>query len=246
MKTTNVLAILAPIGIVVAVLFTLLLAVAGLALPLAAALGVAAGAGAMTWLYRRSERAVASGLHLEVVGRDRQPRLHNMVDGLCDSHGFRRPALAVIHDPGRNALVFGRSPHRATLAVSTGLLDSLTRMELEGLLARELALANHAGVPAATVLVSVLSLLPAGLRSSLRPRLFVAHRVVLDDFGAVRLTRYPPGLAAALDKLSQGSTVIAGANGNSRHLWVADPSAEGPEGADLPTIDERVAALREL
>jgi hypothetical protein len=72
------------------------------------------------------------------------------------------------------------------------------------------------------------------------------QRPMLDDFDAVRFTRYPPGLAAALDKLASGSTVIAGAGRTSGHLWVAPPLAMGATASDQPTIDARAAALREL
>jgi hypothetical protein len=122
----------------------------------------------------------------------------------------------------------------------------LHRVELEGLLARELALANHDGLPATTVLVSILAIVPTGVRARVLAWFLGAHRAVLDDFGAVRFTRYPPGLAAALDALARGSTVVAGASRASRHLWVATPTAGELAGPDNPTIDERVAALREL
>ena len=169
-----------------------------------------------------------------------------MIDGLCDSHGFRRPRLAIVEDDARNALVYGRSHDRATLVVTTGLRDALTRMELEGLLARELALATHDGLPGATVAAGILGLLPGSLRSSLLTWWIGEQRSMLDDFDAVRFTRYPPGLAAALDKLAGASTFVAGAGRYGGHLWVAPPTATGSPAPTQPTIDARAAALREL
>jgi hypothetical protein len=73
---------------------------------------------------------------------------------------------------------------------------------------------------------------------------------MLDDFGAVQFTRYPPGLAAALDRMSEGSTVVAGAGRTSAHLWVVPPDQLGDTAvspaSDQPTINARAAALREL
>ena len=246
MKTPRVALVLAPVALVVAVIVLVAVALIGMPWWLALALGIAVGGANAAAFYFRSEDAAVGRVRLRVVTSEDEPRLHNMVDGLCDSHGFRRPALALIDDGNLNALVFGRSPARATLAITTGLRDSLSRLELEGLLARELTLATHDGLPAATVLVPLLSVMPKGARRRVVAWFLGHHRAVLDDFGAVRLTRYPPGLAAALDKLARASTVIAGAGPTSGHLWVATPTAAGLNDLDSATIDERVAALREL
>jgi heat shock protein HtpX len=246
MKSTRVALLLAAPAVAVAIIVAVVIGVIGLPIWLAVVVGIVAGALLAALISARSEAAIAADLPLRMVSTADEPRLHNMVDGLCDSHGFRHPTIAVIDDPGRNALVYGRRLEHATLAVTQGLLDSLNRMELEGLLARELALANHHGLPAATVLVPLLSLVPGGTRERLVDWFLGEHRTVLDDFDAVRLTRYPPGLVAALDRLGQGSTVVRGAKRTSSHLWVAAPTAAGPLTPDTPTIDERIEALREL
>ncbi|HEX7096984.1 MAG TPA: hypothetical protein VF183_13945 [Acidimicrobiales bacterium] len=245
MRTVRVPVVLAPVGVLVgvvvfvALLFVLPVLVAVLA-------GVLAGVAVAVVLYLRSEAAVIGSMRLRVVDEDDEPRLHNMIDGLCDSHGFRRPTLAIIDDPARNAVVFGRRHDRVTLAITAGLRDALTRMELEGLLARELALATHRSLPGATVMVPVLTLLPGSLRERVVIWLLGEHRAMLDDFGAVRFTRYPPGLAGALDKLADASTVVAGAGRTSGHLWVAPPIDASVQASDQPTIHTRAAALREL
>jgi hypothetical protein len=96
------------------------------------------------------------------------------------------------------------------------------------------------------VLVPILAMLPASLRSPISSWFVGDQRTFLDDFDAVRFTRYPPGLAAALDKLAEGSTVVPGAGRTSGYLWVVPPSAAGSPAPDTPTIDARAAALREL
>jgi heat shock protein HtpX len=249
MRAVRAPALLAPIGVIVAIVVAAILLIV---LPpiVAVLIGIVVGVGVAASFYVRADSAVVGSLRLEPVSDDDEPRLQNMIDGLCDSHGFRRPRLALIDDPARNAVVFGRSPADVTLAITTGLRDALTRMELEGLLARELALATHPGLSGATVLVPVLGVLPSGVRSRLTEWYVGADRVLLDDFGAVRFTRYPPGLAAALDKMGEASTVVAGAGRASAHLWVVPPdqqtSAAVSPALDQPTIHARADALREL
>ena len=249
LRTVRVPVLLAVIAVPLAIVVALVLF---LLLPpiVAVLLGVLAGVAVAAWFYARAEHAVVGALRVVPVDDDSEPRLQNMIDGLCDSHGFRRPRLALIVDPALNAVVYGRSPAHVTLAVTTGLRDALTRMELEGLLARELALATHDGLAGATVLVPVLGVLPGGLRARVTRWFVGEHRALLDDFGAVRFTRYPPGLAAALDRMAAASTVVAGAGRASAHLWVVPPDQQNraavSPASDQPTIHERVDALREL
>jgi heat shock protein HtpX len=246
MKAIGVPALLVPIGLAIAVVVALILIVVGAPLVVAVPVAVVLGAAVAVGFFLAAEPAVVGKLQVRIVDDIDEPRLYNMVDGLCDSHGFRQPTLAVVHDDAQNAVVYGRTADRATLAVTSGLLAQASRMELEGLLARELALANHPGLPAATVLVPILRVLPAGLRARVLGWFLGAQRTVLDDIGAVRYTRYPPGLVAALDALGRGSTVVAGAGHASSHLWVVTPTATASAGLPTPTIDERIAALREL
>ena len=237
--------LVAPVCAVPAVVLVAVLALIGaptvvLALPVLAA--VALG----VWLIRSSEQAVIGGLAMRPATETDQPRLFNMADGLCDSHGFRRPALFVIDDDGRNAVVYGRRGDRASLAVTRGWLDAMSRMGLEGLLARELARCNSPALPTATVAASVARVLPGGLRGRLVRRVTGAHRAMLDDFEAVGLTRYPPGLADALATLNEGTPAVRGAGPFTVHLWVTPPVAGRSILGEIAPLDLRVDALREL
>jgi heat shock protein HtpX len=245
MRVVRVPLLLFVVGAVIASVVTLAL-VFILPMVVAIIVGLVAGVAAAAFVYLRSDAAVLGSLQPEFVDQIDEPRLHNMIDGLCDSHGFRRPRLALVDAAACNAMVYGRSHEHTTLVVTTGLRDALTRMELEGLLARELALATHDGLAGATVVVPLLGLMPESLRTSLLTWWIGAQRSMLDDFDAVRFTRYPPGLAAALDKLAGASTVVAGAGRYGGHLWVAPPTEAGSPAPTQPTIDARAAALREL
>jgi heat shock protein HtpX len=66
-------------------------------------------------------------------------RLHNLVEGLCIASGLPAPAVYVVDDPAPNAFATGRNPSHAAIAVTTGLLEKMNRVELEGVLAHELS-----------------------------------------------------------------------------------------------------------
>jgi heat shock protein HtpX len=64
-------------------------------------------------------------------------RLHNLVEGLCIASGLPKPRIYIVDDPAPNAFATGRNPRHAAIAVTTGLLEKLNRVELEGVLAHE-------------------------------------------------------------------------------------------------------------
>ena len=66
-------------------------------------------------------------------------RLHNLVEGLCIAAGLPKPRVYIVEDPAPNAFATGRSPKHAAIAVTTGLLEKLNRVELEGVVAHELS-----------------------------------------------------------------------------------------------------------
>lgn len=67
------------------------------------------------------------------------PRLHQLVQELSRRGGLPMPRLFLVPAPTPNAFATGRSPERAALAVTSGLLELLEERELEGVLAHELA-----------------------------------------------------------------------------------------------------------
>jgi heat shock protein HtpX len=151
----------------------------------------------------------------------------------------------VIEDPSPNALSFGLDPRHATLAVTRGLLDTLSRIELEGVLARELArIKNHETRPA-TVAVAVLTVVgPVRPVADRVRRIAMATPAVAADASGVAITRYPPGLAAALGKLRAAGAAVAAGSPATAHLWVEPPVA--PDPVSHPPLEERIQALREL
>lgn len=206
--------------------------------PGAVAAFLAVGGALGAWARLAGDRMVAAALG----GREADPRadarLWNLVEGLSIGAGVRQPRLVVVDSPGLNALAAGASASRAVLAVTTGLLEELKRVELEGVLAEEIYLIRHGHTRAATVLAATF-----GLGRSLA---VPADRDTLADLGAVSLTRYPPALAAALEKIDAKGAQVVAQTGRLASLWLADPRPGAPPGRGRMPLGERVEALREL
>jgi Zn-dependent protease with chaperone function len=73
-----------------------------------------------------------------------------------------------------------------------------------------------------------------------------ADRDARADQGAVGLTRYPPALAAALEKIETKGSTVEGQPSYMAHLWLADPRGAGGGGRGRLPLRERIEALREL
>src|SRR5438552_1920521 len=95
-------------------------------------------------------------------------RYHNLVEGLCIAAGLPKPRLYIVDDPAPNAFATGRNPKHAALAVTTGLLQMMNRVELEGVIAHELSHVKNYDILAGTVAVvavgTVALLADVGLR----------------------------------------------------------------------------------
>lgn len=95
---------------------------------------------AMAWgSYWYSDKIVLSMSRARPVDRDREPYIVNTIEGLAIAAGLPVPKAYVIDDPAPNAFATGRNPENAAIAVTTGLVEKLDRLELEGVIAHELA-----------------------------------------------------------------------------------------------------------
>jgi heat shock protein HtpX len=70
---------------------------------------------------------------------DQQRRLLNVVDEMAIASGIPRPRVYLVSDPDPNAFATGVEPGQAAIAVTQGLLSSLSRDELQGVVAHEMA-----------------------------------------------------------------------------------------------------------
>lgn len=209
----------------------------------AVALAVVATGAWAAWLWRAGVGVARRALDGRPADPVEHARLQNLVEGLCSSAGVPVPEVLVVDDPAPNAAVYGLEPRAATLVVTSGLLERLGRLELEGVLARELAAVRSLDIRPATVAVGLLRLAGGMGPVAGKVRAAVATPAVVADASGVALTRYPPGLASALVKLAPDGAGVRATSAATAHLWLVSP-AGGPE--IHPPLEERIQSLREL
>jgi heat shock protein HtpX len=86
-----------------------------------------------------SDRLVLRMYGAKVVSEAEAPELYRMVDRLRQRAGLPMPVVAVAPHEQPNAFATGRSPSKAVVAVTTGILKYMPQDELEGVIAHELA-----------------------------------------------------------------------------------------------------------
>jgi heat shock protein HtpX len=101
-------------------------------------------AGMNLFTYWNADRIVLSLHGAQEVDERSAPELIGIVRDLSQRAGLPMPRVHVMDNPQPNAFATGRNPAHAAVAVSTGLLDMLSREEIAGVLAHELAhVRNH-------------------------------------------------------------------------------------------------------
>jgi heat shock protein HtpX len=261
---------------------------------------------AMAWgSYFYSDRVALAASRAKPAEGPEYQRYHNLVEGLCIAAGLPKPRLYVVDDPAPNAFATGRNPKHAALAVTTGLLETMNRVELEGVIAHELSHVKNYDILVTTVAVTAVGaialLSDLGLRFMwfggrgdrrdsadsgglgiilvilafallvLAP--FIAllmqfavsrRRELLADASGVQLTRYPPGLISALEKLKNDKAVVHHATRATAQMWIESPLERGDGDGDRdgdgttkgswlnrafdthPPLDERIRILKEM
>lgn len=253
--------------------------------------------------YWKSDKVALAMSHAHPADPTQFARLHNLVEGLCIASGLPKPRVYYIEDAAPNAFATGRNPKNAAIAVTTGLMDKMNRVELEGVLAHELAHIKNNDILVSTLAVTMVGIVALlsdwGMRwlwwggprhrddrdrdggNGIGQLMFVFGLVLLviapliarlmqyaisrkreelADVTGVSITRYPPGLISALEKLRDDTTVVHSASRATAHMWIESPIAreEGEpheRGERLkinrlfdthPSLESRIAALREL
>jgi heat shock protein HtpX len=205
-------------------------------------------------LARRSLPIALGVIGGRAVADDDRPALANLVDGLSATVGVARPDLWLVDDAVPNACALAEPGGRGVLVVTTGLLDALGLIEMEGVVAHELAHLKRHDASASAV-----SIATAGLVARVTGRDELVHRAVGRgreygaDREAVLAVRYPPGLHDALEKMATGpgpapgSPFSGGRWAATRWVWI-DPmvgSVDRAPAGELDATGVRVAALAE-
>ena len=254
--------------------------------------------------YWKSDTVALAMSHAHPADPTTYARFHNLVEGLCIASGLPKPRLYVVEDDAPNAFATGRDPKHAALAVTTGLLQKMNRVELEAVLAHELSHVKNYDILVSTLAVTMVGiiallsdwalrflwwggprhrddrnrdnngamaivavlgfvlLLVAPLIAKLMQFAISRKRESLADISGVAMTRYPPGMISALEKLKDDRTVVHSSSRATAHLWIESPIAREPgealhRGEDKlnwlnrmfdthPSLDDRIQALREL
>jgi heat shock protein HtpX len=228
-------------------------------------LAVVAGLG--VWAALNADRIALARLGAVPAPAERCARLYNLVEGLCLDAGVPQPRLLLLDSEAPNVMTVGYGPERAAIVVTSGLLDKLNLVELEGVLATQVELIKGHEIRVRTEALvlgeapwllwfrgpralAALTLPVRLLESLSRP---AADTLSADEHGAL-LTRYPPGLINALTKIAEDPARLPAAAVPSASLWLADPAptaaASGPGWLRArpphPPLDERIESLREL
>jgi heat shock protein HtpX len=94
--------------------------------------------------YWNSDQAVLSMAGAQEVDERSAPELYGMVRRLADNAGLPMPRVFLMDEAQPNAFATGRNPQNAAVAVTAGLLNTLSRDEVAGVIAHELAhIKNH-------------------------------------------------------------------------------------------------------
>jgi heat shock protein HtpX len=122
---------------------------------------VIAGVSAIAGYYASDKIALAVS-HARPVTREEYPYLYNVVEGLTLAAGLPAPRCYVIDDTAPNAFATGRDPQHSVICVTTGLLQKLNRLELEGVISHEMAHIKNYDIrlqTLAVVMVGIIALL---------------------------------------------------------------------------------------
>jgi heat shock protein HtpX len=104
------------------------------------------GLGIVWFQWYNSDSLALKAMRARIVTPEEAPELHGMIDRLCAMADMPKPRVGISYTELPNAFATGRSPNRAAVCVTTGILDRLTAEELEGVLAHELSHVAHRDV----------------------------------------------------------------------------------------------------
>jgi len=112
--------------------------------------------------YWYSDKMVLSLAGASPVSKESYPELYRLVENLCLTAGLPLPKIYLINDPSPNAFATGRDKNHSAVCFTTGLLEKVEKVELEGVVAHELSHIQNRDTLLATlivVLVGAVSLL---------------------------------------------------------------------------------------
>jgi heat shock protein HtpX len=126
---------------------------------------VVLAAGWLAYAYLMRKQLVREGTGAESTSRSVEPQLCNIVETLAISAGLPMPAIEIIETDALNAYASGWTPADSVVGVTRGLLRSLSKDELEAVLAHEMTHIRHRDVRLMTVAAIFVGFLASGARA---------------------------------------------------------------------------------
>ncbi|MGL4647817.1 MAG: zinc metalloprotease HtpX, partial [Caldilineaceae bacterium] len=187
------------------------------------------------------------------VSEAEQPDLHRMVDLLAQRAGIPKPAVYMVESDQPNAFATGRSPAKGAVAVTTGLQRMLTREELAGVVAHEIAHIKNRDTLISSVAASIagavsmiadmalwsmifgggdeeeggggiVALIVAPIAALLVQMAISRSREYVADATGARILGTPEPLVRALEKLEQGvARRPMHVNPATSHMYIVNP-----------------------
>jgi heat shock protein HtpX len=246
--------------------------------------------------YFQGDSILLSMSKAKKIRRDDHPRLYNVVEEMKIASGLEKmPDIYIIDDPALNAFATGRNPNRASVAITSGLLQKLNRDELQGVIAHEIShvknrdvllmsmcsillgtivilawygsrimifgsmtgsrrSSSSGGGGQGQIIILIVALVFMILAPIVAQLIYFAisrKREYLADASAALYTRYPEGLASALQKLGASTGQLKSANKATAPMYIINPfRKKGMKASDLssthPPISERIRVLRAM
>ena len=89
--------------------------------------------------YFLSDTLVITMTGAQVIQREDNPKLFDLVEEVALASGLKMPKVAIVQDTAPNAFATGRNPEHALIAFTTRILEVMDREELQGVIAHELS-----------------------------------------------------------------------------------------------------------
>lgn len=233
--------------------------------------------GTSIWSYWFSDKMVLKMTNAKEISRSNLKDVYEIVDNLAITAGLPTPKIYVIDDMALNAFATGRNPEHGVIVFTRGLLERLNMEEIRGVAAHEMSHIGNRDILIGTITVIFTSMIALASRfmffsGESRDRggvvmmvlglalLIIApliatmlklaisrKREFLADASGALLTRYPEGLASALEKISADARPVTSASDATAHLFIANP-LKGKKMMKFfmthPPVEERIARLR--
>lgn len=209
--------------------------------------------------YYNSDKVVLSLSNAKPANKEEYPILFSIVENLSIGLGQPAPKVYIIEDNAMNAFATGRDPKNSAIAATTGLLHSLDKQELEGVIAHELSHVQNYDIrlmSLVTVLagsiaiisdfflrsliwggndrknsngiimvIAIAAAILAPIAAGLIKLSVSRNREYLADASGALLTRYPEGLASALEKISK-QPKLKNSTHATAHMFIENPFGE--------------------